>query len=110
METWQRLDDHRIRLVDSRDRLVPFELDSGPVTARTGAESEPGGTWFRLKPASSLGEGHAYRLQLEPELADRITDHKGRPYEDLSIEVRRLVTDEPDEEGGEAESGTPDEE
>ncbi len=97
LETWQRLDDHRVRLVDGADRLVPFDLETGPVATRSGPSVEPGGTWFRLTPGEELREGRSYTVRIEPELAERITDHLGRDYEDLVIELRLMESAEPEE-------------
>ena len=98
LETWQRLEDHRVRLVDGNDRLIPFKLETGPVALRAHSfgEPEPGGTWIRIRPEVPLVDGRVYQLKIEPELADRVTDHEGRPYEDFILDLRRLDTSEPE--------------
>ncbi len=112
LETWQRLDDYRVRLVDSNDRLVPFSLEAGPVALRSSGNAEPGGTWVRLTPAGELQQGRDYALRLEPELGDRITDYHGYEYEDLSISIRSQEEDtsrcsETDEAGSKDSSEEP---
>jgi hypothetical protein len=100
LETWPRLEDHRVRLVTPNDRLVPFSLETGPVAVRErGGHIEPGGTWVRLIPGEALREGTEYQLRIEPELGERITDVLDRPYEDLILPLRRV---DPDDEADEA--------
>lgn len=87
LTTWQRLVDYRVRLVDPRDRLVPYQVESGPVAVRSAERPEPGGTWFRIQPEPPLAPGASYQLRLEGERADSLVDHLGRAYQDLVLEL-----------------------
>lgn len=90
LTTWQRLTDFRVRLVDDRDHLVPYHLESGPVAVRSEARPEPGGTWVRVVPDPALEVGDTYLLEIEGEQSDSVHDQAGRTYEDLVLTLQAV--------------------